>query len=77
MFSDDCYHFHITGFWFDIDFWDTWIEGGGGKLIDNFFFQPGPEVVPKLHDLPEECIREILLRIADHRDLDVGILCSF
>ncbi|CAK1550651.1 unnamed protein product [Leptosia nina] len=32
--------------------------------------EPGPEVVPKLHDLPEECIREILLRIADHRDLD-------
>lgn len=40
-------------------------------------FQPGPEVVPKLHDLPEECIREILLRIADHRDLDVSIQCSF
>ncbi|XP_053606977.1 F-box only protein 32 isoform X2 [Plodia interpunctella] len=32
--------------------------------------EPGPEVVPKLHDLPEECIREILLRISDHRDLD-------
>ncbi|XP_073947554.1 F-box only protein 25 isoform X3 [Choristoneura fumiferana] len=34
--------------------------------------EPGPEVVPKLHDLPEECIREILLRIADHRDLDAA-----
>ncbi|XP_026325133.1 F-box only protein 32 isoform X1 [Hyposmocoma kahamanoa] len=33
---------------------------------------PGPEVVPKLHDLPEECIREILLRIQDHRDLDAA-----
>ncbi|XP_028174165.1 F-box only protein 32 isoform X2 [Ostrinia nubilalis] len=32
--------------------------------------EPGPEVMPKLHDLPEECIREILLRISDHRDLD-------
>ncbi|XP_041986763.1 F-box only protein 32 isoform X2 [Aricia agestis] len=46
--------------------------------------EPGPEVVPKLHDLPEECIREILLRIADHRDLDaassawsvMGSVCS-
>lgn len=28
--------------------------------------------MPKLHDLPEECIREILLRISDHRDLDVS-----
>ncbi|GBP19379.1 F-box only protein 25 [Eumeta japonica] len=34
--------------------------------------EPGPEVVPKLHDLPEECIREIILRIADHRDLDAA-----
>ncbi|KAG6460342.1 hypothetical protein O3G_MSEX011910 [Manduca sexta] len=35
-----------------------------------YLLYPGPEVVPKLHDLPEECIREILLRISDHRDLD-------
>ncbi|XP_052750031.1 F-box only protein 32 isoform X2 [Galleria mellonella] len=34
--------------------------------------EPGPEVVPKLHDLPEECVREILLRISDHRDLDAA-----
>ncbi|XP_004927181.1 F-box only protein 32 isoform X1 [Bombyx mandarina] len=34
--------------------------------------EPGPEVVPKLHDLPEECIRDILLRLADHRDLDAA-----
>ncbi|CAG9560925.1 unnamed protein product [Danaus chrysippus] len=34
--------------------------------------EPGPEVVPKLHDLPEECIREILLRISDHRDLEAA-----
>ncbi|CAK1586509.1 unnamed protein product [Parnassius mnemosyne] len=34
--------------------------------------EPGPEVVPKLHDLPEECIREIMLRISDHRDLDAA-----
>ncbi|XP_050681052.1 F-box only protein 32 isoform X1 [Leptidea sinapis] len=34
--------------------------------------EPGPEVVPKLHDMPEECVREILLRIADHRDLDAA-----
>lgn len=34
--------------------------------------EPGPEVVPKLHDLPEECIREILLRLSDHRDLDAA-----
>lgn len=25
---------------------------------------------PKLQDLPEECIREIILRINDHRDLE-------
>lgn len=25
---------------------------------------------PKLHDLPEECIREIILRINDYRDLE-------
>lgn len=25
---------------------------------------------PKLQDLPEECIREIILRISDHRDLE-------
>lgn len=33
-------------------------------------FQPGPDVYPKLQDLPEECIREIILRINDHRDLE-------
>lgn len=32
--------------------------------------EPGPEIRPKLHDLPEECIREIILRISDHRDLE-------
>lgn len=32
--------------------------------------QPGPEIQPKLHDLPEECIREIILRITDYRDLE-------
>lgn len=36
-----------------------------------YYLQPGPEIRPKLHDLPEECIREIILRIADHRDLEV------
>lgn len=36
----------------------------------NFHTQPGPEVYPKLQDLPEECIREIILRISDHRDLE-------
>lgn len=25
---------------------------------------------PKLENLPEECIREILLRLADHKDLE-------
>ncbi|KAL4706222.1 hypothetical protein ACJJTC_018406 [Scirpophaga incertulas] len=46
--------------------------------------EPGPEVMPKLHDMPEECIREILLRISDHRDLEaaasswhvMGAVCS-
>lgn len=38
-----------------------------------FSFQPGPEIRPKIHDLPEECVREIILRIADHRDLEVGL----
>lgn len=32
--------------------------------------EPGPEISPKLHELPEECIREIILRIADYRDLE-------
>ena len=32
--------------------------------------QPGPEICPKFTDLPEECIREIILRIGDHRDLE-------
>lgn len=32
--------------------------------------QPGPEVRPKLHELPEECIREIILRISDYNDLE-------
>ncbi|KAL5292630.1 FBXO32 family protein [Megaselia abdita] len=32
--------------------------------------EPGPEIRPKIHDLPEECVREIILRIADHRDLE-------
>lgn len=35
-----------------------------------YCLQPGPEVYPKLQDLPEECIREIMLRINDHRDLE-------
>ncbi|CAG9087386.1 unnamed protein product [Plutella xylostella] len=43
------------------------------RIADNICIQePGPEVAPKLHDLPEECVREILLRIADHRDLDAA-----
>lgn len=33
---------------------------------------PGPEIRPKLHELPEECVREIILRIADHRDLEAS-----
>lgn len=37
-----------------------------------FRFQPGPDVYPKLEDLPEECIREIILRINDHRDLEAS-----
>lgn len=28
-----------------------------------------PDTHPKLLQLPEECIREIILRLADHRDL--------
>ncbi|XP_045517876.1 F-box only protein 32 isoform X2 [Pieris brassicae] len=43
------------------------------RIVNSIRIQePGPEVVPKLHDLPEECIREILLRISDHRDLDAA-----
>lgn len=38
--------------------------------------EPGPEVVPKLHDLPEECIREIMLRLSDYRDLDAAGVAS-
>lgn len=32
--------------------------------------EPGPEVRPKLHELPAECVREIILRISDYRDLE-------
>lgn len=32
--------------------------------------EPGADISPKLHQLPEECIREIILRIADYRDLE-------
>lgn len=32
--------------------------------------EPDPEAKPKLHELPEECVREIILCIADHRDLE-------
>lgn len=30
---------------------------------------PESEEKPKFEDLPEECVREILFRLADHRDL--------
>lgn len=45
-------------------------------VINCFLFlirlQPGPDVYPKLQDLPEECIREVILRINDHRDLEAS-----
>ncbi|XP_018572215.1 F-box only protein 25 [Anoplophora glabripennis] len=31
--------------------------------------EPSPDMQPKLLQLPEECIREIILRLSDHRDL--------
>ncbi|XP_074035132.1 F-box only protein 25 isoform X2 [Leptinotarsa decemlineata] len=31
--------------------------------------EPNPDSYPKLLQLPEECIREIILRLSDHRDL--------
>ncbi|XP_068142161.1 F-box only protein 32 [Drosophila tropicalis] len=31
---------------------------------------PDPKAKPQLHELPEECVREIILCIADHRDLE-------
>lgn len=31
--------------------------------------EPHPDTHPKLLQLPEECIREIILRLSDHRDL--------
>lgn len=34
--------------------------------------EPEPGIHPNLKDLPEECIREILLRISDHRDLEAS-----
>lgn len=33
---------------------------------------PGPEVCPKLDELPEECVREIILRVSDYRDLEAA-----
>lgn len=32
--------------------------------------EPHDEMYPKLQNLPEECVREILLRLADHKDLE-------
>lgn len=37
-----------------------------------FFLQPHDDMYPKLQNLPEECVREILLRLADHKDLESG-----
>ncbi|XP_075224181.1 F-box only protein 25 isoform X2 [Lycorma delicatula] len=34
--------------------------------------EPGEDVFPKLENLPEECIREVLLRLADHKDLEAS-----
>uniref|UniRef100_A0A2M4ANT3 Putative f-box n=1 Tax=Anopheles triannulatus TaxID=58253 RepID=A0A2M4ANT3_9DIPT len=34
--------------------------------------EPGPNIRPKLHDLPEECVREIILRITDYKDLEAS-----
>lgn len=34
--------------------------------------EPHPDLHPKLLNLPEECIREIILRLSDHRDLLAG-----
>jgi len=33
-------------------------------------FQPGDHEKPQFEQLPEECVREVLLRLADHRDLE-------
>lgn len=35
-----------------------------------FCLQPHDDMYPKLQNLPEECVREILLRLADHKDLE-------
>ncbi|XP_050311898.1 F-box only protein 25 isoform X2 [Anthonomus grandis grandis] len=34
--------------------------------------EPHPDSYPKLLGLPEECLREIILRLSDHRDLTAG-----
>ncbi|XP_039284234.1 F-box only protein 25-like [Nilaparvata lugens] len=34
--------------------------------------EPGEEVFPKLENMPEECVREVLLRLADHKDLEAS-----
>ena len=31
--------------------------------------EPGPDIKPQFIQLPEECIREVILRLSDHRDL--------
>lgn len=31
--------------------------------------EPSPDIQPQLLQLPEECIREIILRLSDHHDL--------
>ncbi|GAB6033639.1 hypothetical protein CHUAL_013702 [Chamberlinius hualienensis] len=32
--------------------------------------QPEDDIFPKLQNLPQECLREILLRLSDHKDLE-------
>jgi len=34
--------------------------------------EPGDEVFPKLQNLPEECVREVMLRLTDHKDLEAS-----
>jgi F-box protein 25/32 len=31
--------------------------------------QPGDDQEPQLEQLPEECVREVMLRLSDHKDL--------
>ena len=40
------------------------------NISDQIEIEPNPTINPQLTELPEECIRKIILEISDHKDLE-------